>query len=312
MPNKMSLTNGASMSGEEVMLRGLYELVSGETQFNIATNVFGGGQPLQSMAFSAFIDHVFVTHAHLLHNNMKWFHDNGLLHESARAIGEMMKRCADFEYPADWVNNVCMFIDCNCLPTSCVGGGPAEGGANARRWSTKIQEAFYNGWKSVHGLKHQSCDIAHGITVDLSDAYSLRRNDLYLLRESGVNAALALLTTLYIFGDSAYKAESNISSYLKEEVVIRLGYAKWNSAMKGVRIAIEWNYGYTASLFKYIGNTDKLHLLGSDNTSKIYTVCTLLRNMRVFMYGGQSSVYFNLQFLPHVLECYMNKTPIGN
>ena len=50
-------------------------------------------------------------------------------------------------------NDVAFFIDCNCLATSRVGGGPTEDGANARRWHPDIQRAFYNGWKSVHGLK---------------------------------------------------------------------------------------------------------------------------------------------------------------
>ena len=35
--------------------------------------------------------------------------------------------------PADFENIVAAFIDCNCLSTSCVGGGPAEAGANALR-----------------------------------------------------------------------------------------------------------------------------------------------------------------------------------
>ena len=48
------------------------------------------------------------------------------------------------------------FIDCKCSPTSVVGGGPAEDGANAARWDVEVNRAFYNGWKSGHGLKHQT------------------------------------------------------------------------------------------------------------------------------------------------------------
>ena len=48
------------------------------------------------------------------------------------------------------------FIDCKCSPTSVVGGGPAEDGVNAARWDVEVNRAFYNGWKSVHGLKHQT------------------------------------------------------------------------------------------------------------------------------------------------------------
>jgi hypothetical protein len=43
------------MSGEEVFLRGLYELVSGETKHNISRNVFGRDWSAQSRAFKYFI-----------------------------------------------------------------------------------------------------------------------------------------------------------------------------------------------------------------------------------------------------------------
>ena len=44
IPDKVIFENGSTMPGEEVMLRGLYELVSGEDQYNIAVNVFGRDQ----------------------------------------------------------------------------------------------------------------------------------------------------------------------------------------------------------------------------------------------------------------------------
>ena len=48
------------------------------------------------------------------------------------------------------------FIDCNRLETCVAGGGPAEQGANAARWNEDIQRSFYNGWKSINGMKHQT------------------------------------------------------------------------------------------------------------------------------------------------------------
>ena len=39
--DKVVFGNGSTMPGEEVMLRGLYEFVSGEDQYNITVNVFG-------------------------------------------------------------------------------------------------------------------------------------------------------------------------------------------------------------------------------------------------------------------------------
>jgi hypothetical protein len=51
--------NESRMSGEEVFLRGLYELRTGCNQFLIAENVFGGCQSLQSFTFKSFINHIY-------------------------------------------------------------------------------------------------------------------------------------------------------------------------------------------------------------------------------------------------------------
>jgi len=84
--------------------------------------------------------------------------------------------------------------------------------------------------------------------------------------------------------------------------------------MKSVRIAIEWNYGYTASLFKYVGNTVKLKMLKGYTVSKVYIVATFFRNIHVILNGCQSSNYFNLRFADpiHWLECYLYQLALGN
>ena len=45
------------------------------------------------------------------------------------------------------------FLQCLLV---AIGGGPAEAGANTMRWVSELHEAFYNGWKSLNGLKHQT------------------------------------------------------------------------------------------------------------------------------------------------------------
>lgn len=90
-----------------------------------------------------------------------------------------------------------------------VGGGLTEEGANARRWDDKVQRAFYTGWKSIHGLKYQTVDIAYGFTCNIAGPISLRHSDLRLLLESDMKHRLAELPIneerqLVIFGDSAY------------------------------------------------------------------------------------------------------------
>ena len=77
-------------------------------------------------------------------------------------------------------------------------------------YSLLFHQAYYNGWKSVHGLKHQTIDSAHGMTVDIYGPTSLRRNDITLVRDSKINDRVHAATTRYeeyqycIFGDSAY------------------------------------------------------------------------------------------------------------
>lgn len=94
-----------------------------------------------------------------MHDNLLWFFENGLIAQSAAAYGSKID--------SNLMNLVAFMIDCNCMSTDRPGGGPAERGANAARWHTDLQRSLFNGWKSIHGLKHQTVDIAHGITVDI-------------------------------------------------------------------------------------------------------------------------------------------------
>ncbi len=303
-PRVVRFDNRSILSGEEVFLRGMYEFSGGENKQKISSKVFGRDFSAQSRAFSWFIDHLYDNFRHLVHDNLDWWYRNGLMEASAEAIQNKM----GVAFPG--APRVAMFIDCNCLPTSVVGGGPAEEGANAARWDDRIQRAFYNGWKSVHGLKHQTVDNAFGMTVDMFGPTSLRRNDLELLRLSDINERVAAMQTggeadHIIFGDSAYKPRSHIRSYyFAGEQGSPADYWRWNNAMKRVRISIEWNYGYTAGLFKYLVNPEKLKVMQSARVAKIYTVATLLRNFHIACYGGQTSNYFGLttNFLAHYIH----------
>ena len=293
--------NKSIMRGEEVFLRGLYELVTAETKHNIAANIFGRDWSAQSRAFDYFINHIYDTFKHLVTDNLQWWYRNGFFEESAEAMARKM------ELEEGNMNMIAHFIDCNCLETCRVGGGPADDGCNSARWDPMIQRAFYNGWKHHNGLKHQTVDNAHGFTVDMYGPTSLRKNDLTLLRLSNINDRMAEVQwqsdhQYMIFGDSAYKRRSHITSYYVESDEL---IARWNRRMKRVRISIEWNYGSTASLFKYVCNKRKLKVLQSATVSKIYTVCTILRNLHVGLYGCQSSNYFDLDIPDDFVEKYL-------
>ena len=228
-PEECILDNCSNMPGEEVFLRGLYELVSGETQHNISRNVFGRDWSAQSRAFKYFINHIYQNFKHLVNDNLQWWCRNGFFAASAEAIER--KIGVD-----DHRNMIAHFIDCNCLETSRVGGGPAEDGCNSVRWDPDIKRAYYNGWKHHNGLKHQTVDNAYGFTVDMHGPTSLRKNDLTLLRLSDINQRMADVQAgredqYMTFGDSAYKRRSHITSYFAEYNEL---FARFNRRMKRV------------------------------------------------------------------------------
>ena len=73
-------------------------------------------------------------------------------------------------------------------------------------------------------------------------------------------------------------------------------YKQLNYALKSVRISIEWNYADTTLLFKALGKIDKKKALAGVNALKLFTVATLFKNFHVWLYGCQTSNYFNISF----------------
>ena len=210
-PERVTFKYGHSFSGEEVFIRGLYEMVTADNQHRMCRNVFGGQQPQQSMCFNFFTDFIHDNWKHLVQDNLNWWYKTGWFARSANYI--RLKMGTDF-------NNVAFFIDCNCLPTSVVGGGPTEDGANSARWDKLVQQSFYNEWKSIHGLKHQTVNNCLGMVVDIHGPTSLRLNDLNLLNKSEINDRMRDVQTAEeddfdIMGDSAYMEQSNIRSYYR-------------------------------------------------------------------------------------------------
>ena len=72
--DKCILENGSVLSGEEVLLRGLYELVSGADQHEIIA-IFGKDQTVQS--FKYFINHIYDNILHLVTDNLQWWYNGG-------------------------------------------------------------------------------------------------------------------------------------------------------------------------------------------------------------------------------------------
>ena len=127
-PENVIFDNTINLPGEDFFLRGLFELVTDSAKHEIA-NQFGRDFSAQSRVFIFFIDHIYDNFHHLVHNNLNWWRRNGFWAISAEAIEVRMGE----RFTTDKQNLVSHFIDCNCLPTTVTGGGPAEEGANAAR-----------------------------------------------------------------------------------------------------------------------------------------------------------------------------------
>ena len=92
-----------------------------------------------------------------------------------------------------------------------------------------------------YDLVAQYRSISSGMTVDIFGPKSLRRNDVSLLRDSNINDRIRAATQheeydYCIFGDSAYKVDTNLRSYYREGTPEA---HRWNVTMKHVRISIE-------------------------------------------------------------------------
>ena len=292
-PEKVVLDNRSTMTGEEVFMRGLYELTTGAKKTMVA-ETFGRHPSDQCRAFNYFIKHIYDGFHHLVINNLSWWERNGLLERSAIAIEEKLGGHFQHRYVG--------FIDCNCLRTDRPGGGPLGDGPGSLRWSNDVQRSFYNGWKSIHGLKHQTVDNALGFVMDVYGPVPLRGNDMSLFRDSRINERMENLGEWCIFGDSAYRHHSRTHSYGVD--------GDFNGKMKSVRISIEWNYGTTASLFTFIGMKRKFKVYETAGVARIYIVATLLKNFHACLYGNQTMNYFNVVLQEDFLECYISSRNI--
>ena len=93
-PEECTFDNRSKMAGEEVFLRGLYELVS------------AANKHAQSRAFAYFIRHLYDNFKHLLMDNLHWWYRNGFFASSAVSIGRKM------ELGDEHKNMIAHFIDC--------------------------------------------------------------------------------------------------------------------------------------------------------------------------------------------------------
>ena len=92
--------NAQRLPGEDVFLRGLYEIRSDDNQYDAAINVFGRDESVQSRAYSWCVKHIYENFKDLGIDNLRWWRDNGFMEESRTKILEKMTKvqiCSIFQ-----------------------------------------------------------------------------------------------------------------------------------------------------------------------------------------------------------------------
>jgi len=244
--------------------------------------------------------------AYLLLNNIAWW--KPILDESCECIRLKLQTLnhenwRQFHEPAHFVNvngelnasgfRVFAFID-DTMMAFCRPGGNLDEGPAAPRVPNDVQEAWYNGWKKLHGMKWQTIILANGMDFHIFGPLSVRRNDLTALDKSDIENKIREQffvdeIVLKLFGDSAFMVSDIMST--AESLPGR--------GMSSVREVIEWSYKDVKQLWKYCDYKHVLQLR-KQPVAKIFFVCLLLRNIYVSLHGSQTSDYFTMT--PPTLE----------
>ena len=298
-------------TGEEVLLLSLHKFAHDHT-FDCLVDLFGRENSQWSCAFSWFVTHMHATFNHLLTNCLgRFYGENGeRFKKSARAIGRKIvaKTPAFSQYFDPNTSRVFAFVDGNLLKVS-VPGGPLEPGANAPRFNKEAQKEVYNGWKKLHGVKHSAVTDASGMVLDLYGPLAGKLHDTTAFILSKMNAKLAHVqrgqdVKYCLYGDKAYSTSEYLIRPYKGSGISRYQRLE-NRAFRKARISIEWDFGRTSRLFKFLRNSANFKLRSkSRNHTRYYFVATLLSNAINCLYGGITSNYFNCQ--PPSLEEYFS------
>ncbi|HVT63043.1 MAG TPA: transposase family protein, partial [Legionellaceae bacterium] len=169
------------------------------------------------------------------------------------------------------------------------------------RFDNQLQRTFYQGWKSIHGLKYETLELANGITLFVSTPVSSRASDLDILAESDINNLFAQIQVgnrdqYTMFGDSIYPDDR---SHIRTYNLVN------NTYMKSIRIANEWHYGELVNLFPFMDYRCNMKMLADRKIKMYYYVCTILRNCHTCLYGNATSDYFRPVALPN-LSAYIS------
>ena len=274
------------------------------------SDIFGYGNTRVTRAVNAFIEWLCDNWSYLLRDNLEYWKDK--IPEFAEKIREACVNNPKYPCPFEPGSfRVFGFID-NTMNASCrPAGGPARSGKNAPRNNRLIQQAFYNGWKKIHGLKWQTVDLPNGMIFHTWGPVSVRHNDLYTLGHSHIidlisNLQIGWAKQYLIYGDSAYPRGTHLASRHEGDDLTEREKLE-NKCLSSCRECIEWNYGNCNAMWKMMKFKHALQLRRSI-IGKYYFTAMLLFNAYVTMNANQTAEYFNC--VPPTLEHWTSRGPI--
>ena len=194
--------------------------------------------------------------------------------------GEVIEEKCGGLFPHMWG-----FIDCTIRRT-CV---PIEN-----------QEAVYTRYKRCHGIKFQSIVTPDGYIACLHGAYTAKRHDARVLRESGLLEALQQLMPVdddgddpiyYLYGDLAYEHRHHLFSGYRNAAP-NTPQSRFNKEMSKVRIVVEWGYSTITRRWQFLDFIREMKILKVP-VGQYYSNCAFLTNILNCFYGGAINKYFD-------------------
>ena len=312
IPAVVKLDNGGLIHGEKYFLISLYRMAFPHRWPDVAL-VFGIHWTVCSRCSTHFFKFMNVRWSYLITNNLNYWKSS--LPEFANCIRQKITdkyaiNYIDANEPGGFV--VFGFIDDTLNPMCRPFGGPQTDGVDAERYAKEIQQAFYTGWKKLHGMKYQTINLPNGMIMDAFGG-SMRRNDNQYLNASHILDRLATLQLndlqqYVIYGDSAFGWDTHLRSRYADGAADPLTAAEINEnvAMSAMRQSIEWDYKDVKTRWALI-DYKKMLKLGQAKVVDIFMTAMLLSNILSTLIGNQSSQYFSC--MPPTLEDYLSQGP---
>jgi len=286
------LKKGYKIKADEMLMISLSRLSFPNRWSDLYERFPGRQRWFLQAAFYWFLDFLVYNWGYLLLNNMEyWLPFLAGSNEAIRIKLQNLNWVAwrqfhDAPTPGDAdAFRYAMFLD-DTMMAFCRPGGNMTDGPAAPRVPLEVQQAWWTGYKKLHGLKWQSAILANGMDFQLYGPLSVRRNDLTVLAKSKLEEKLEELqengaVQFKVHGDSAFV----------DSAVIGTGGGR---GMASVRETSEWSFKDVKALWAYIDFSGELKLR-QQPVAKIMFACFLLRNTYVSIHASQISEYMVMQ-----------------